>query len=106
LGPLPILRYDTAYIELRQVAWDSYIEVRGNRYSVPANLVGQQVTVHIGLDNLIKVYHSETLVAAHRWQAAQDGWATVPEHHASLWRETLQVEQRPLEVYEEVVQWS
>jgi len=106
LGPLPISRYDTAYIELRQVAWDSYIEVRGNRYSVPANLVGKQVTVHIGLDGLIKVYHTETLVAAHRLQTAQDGWVTVPEHHAALWRETLQVDQRPLEVYEEVIQWS
>ena len=104
LMPLPRQRYNTAYIELRQVAWDSYIEVCGNRYSVPANLVGQQVTVQIGLDEIIKVFHAETLVATHRLQS--DGWVTVPEHHAALWRETLQVEQRPLEIYQEVVQWS
>jgi transposase len=106
LGPLPHQRYNTAYIELRRVAWDSYIEVRGNRYSVPANLVGQQVTVRIGLDEIVKVYHAETLVATHRLQASDDGWVTVPEHHASLWQETLQVEQRPLAAYEEVTQWS
>jgi transposase len=106
LGPLPHQRYNTAYIELRQVAWDSYIEVRGNRYSVPANLVGQQVTIFIGLDQIVHVYHAETLVATHRLQGSEDGWVTVPEHHAALWRETLQVEQRPLEAYEEVAQWS
>jgi len=106
LNPLPNPRYDTAYIELRRVAWDSYIEVRGNRYSVPAHLVNQQVTVHIGLDGVLKVFHAEVLVATHRSQAAQAGWVTVPEHHAALWRETLQVEHRPLEVYEEVAQWS
>jgi hypothetical protein len=31
LGPLPPRRYDTAYWEARQVAWDAYVEVRGNR---------------------------------------------------------------------------
>jgi transposase len=39
LGALPAQRYDTSYRELRQVAWDAYIEVRGNRYSVPSDLV-------------------------------------------------------------------
>jgi len=106
LNPLPHQRYDTAYIALRQVAWDSYIEVRGNRYSVPSDLVGKQVTVRIRLDDVVKVYHAEKLVATHALQSSQDGWVTVPEHHAALWKETLQVEYRPLEVYEEVAQWS
>jgi hypothetical protein len=30
----------------------------------------------------------------------------VPEHHARLWQQTLKVEQRPLDVYEAVSQWS
>ncbi|NJN81799.1 MAG: hypothetical protein HC802_05600 [Caldilineaceae bacterium] len=34
LHALPPQRYDTSYHEVRRVAWDSYIEVRGNRYSV------------------------------------------------------------------------
>lgn len=106
LNPLPHQRYDTAYLELRQVAWDSYIEVRGNRYSVPSELVGRQVTVRIGLDGVVKVYNAEKLVATHTLKSAREGWVTVPEHHTKLWEETLQVEYRPLEVYEEAAQWS
>ncbi len=43
LRPLPAQRYDTSYWESRQVSWESDIEVRGNRYSVPAPLVGHRV---------------------------------------------------------------
>ncbi len=32
---LPAADFDTSYFDIRHVAWDSYIEVRGNRYSVP-----------------------------------------------------------------------
>jgi transposase len=39
LKPLPAIRYDTSYFEYRHVAWDGYIDVRGNRYSVPPALV-------------------------------------------------------------------
>jgi hypothetical protein len=106
LGPLPLSRYDTSYRESRQVSWDSYIEVRGNRYSVPAELVGQAVIVRIGLDERLRVYHHDELVASHTLQLAQQGWVTVPEHHAQLWQATLKVQQRPLNVYEEVAQWS
>jgi hypothetical protein len=106
LGPLPRVRYDTSYREMRRVSWDSYIDVRGNRYSVPAYLVGQMVTIRISLDDTLKVYHNEALVAAHSLRSSHDGWVTVPEHHAALWKETLQVEQRSLKAYEEVAQWS
>jgi len=106
LGPLPTRRYDTSYRETRQVSWDSYIDVRGNRYSVPAELVGQTVIVRIGLDDLLRVYYNEALLANHTLQPAQQGWVTVPEHHAQLWQATLKVQQRPLDVYAEVAQWS
>lgn len=42
---LPARRYDTSYWEMRQVSWDAYVELRGNRYSVPAGLTGRRVTV-------------------------------------------------------------
>jgi transposase len=106
LGPLPRQRYDTAYHETRQVSWDAYIEVRGNRYSVPAALAGQPVAVRIGLDDSLQVYAGEQLVASHTLQTARNGWVTVPEHHAALWQQTLGVEHRPLAVYEEVATWS
>jgi hypothetical protein len=114
LQPLPAVRYDTAYREVRHVAWDGYIEVRGNRYSVPGVLAGQRVTVRIGLDDTLRIYHNNsdggTLVASHLLQAVQGGWVTTPEHHAQLWHETVrsqaQVERRPQAVYEEAAAWS
>ena len=50
LQALPAMHFDTAYRKRRVVAWDGYIEVRGNRYSVPGELCGALVEVHIGLD--------------------------------------------------------
>jgi transposase len=106
LQPLPAYRYDTSYYETRRVGWDGYIDVRGNRYSVPAEWVGHTVGVRLALDDTLRVYAGEQLIALHRLQPAHAGWVTVPEHHAPLWQSTLQVEQRPLTVYEEVARWS
>lgn len=106
LHALPAQRYDTSYRETRRVAWDGYIEVRGNRYSVPDHLASQVVAVRIGLDGELRVFAGEQVVARHRLQAARAGWVTVPDHHARLWRSTLKVEQRALAVYEEVATCS
>jgi transposase len=106
LQPLPAVRYDTAYYETRQVSWDCYVEVRGNRYSVPDDLAGQVVTVRIGLDDLFQVYAGEQLVTQHRLQSRTEGWVSLPGHHTRLWQDTLHVEQRPLEAYEEATTWK
>jgi hypothetical protein len=99
---LPPIRYDTSYFEYRQVAWDGYIDVRGNRYSVPPARVGQRVAVRIGLEGLLRIFWAEQLVASHQLKSRQAGWGTIPEHLAEMWQSTLQVEQRSLAVYEEV----
>lgn len=106
LGPLPPSRHDTSYREMRRVSWDGYIDVCGNRYSVPGHLTGHTVAVRIGLDGSLRVYDGEVLVAQHALCNARQGWVTVPEHHAQLWQSTLHVERRPLEVYEEAASWS
>jgi transposase len=106
LQPLPPTRFDTSYFETRHVSWDAYVDVRGNRYSVPDDLVNRTVEVRISLDDELRVYHGDALVTTHRLKPAREGWATVPEHHARLWSEALQVERRPLSVYEEVGSWS
>jgi transposase len=103
LQPLPRARYDTAYIERRQVGWDAYIDVRGTRYSVPGHLAGQTVRVHIGLEGCLRVYAGDELVAQHTLQAASQGWVSLPDHHRLLWQSTLKVEQRPLQSYEELL---
>jgi transposase len=106
LQPLPTQRYDTSYRETRHVAWDAYIDVRGNRYSVPDTLVNQVVVVRIGLDDRLRVFHQDQLVTTHALRSAQQGWVTTPEHHARLWKEALHVERRSLQAYEEAAQWN
>lgn len=106
LKSLPAQRYDTSYLEYRKVGWDGYIHVRGNRYSVPIQLVNQVVAVRISLDDELRVYHADQLVTRHRLQSSELGWVTTPEHHAALWQSNLKVEQRPLETYQEASQWS
>jgi transposase len=106
LKPLPHRRYDTSYREIRHVAWDSYIDVRGNRYSVPGELIGRSVVARIGLDGSLRVFHGDQLVASHLLRPSRQGWVTVPEHHARLWQEALNVQRRSLEAYEEVTRWS
>ena len=107
LGPLPAVRFDTSYRERRWVAWDGYVEVRGNRYSVPDHLCGQPITARIRLDDTVALYDAnDVLVGEHRLQPASAGWVSVAEHHHRLWRDTLRVERRDLRVYEEVGQCS
>ena len=106
LHPLPTVRYDTSYLERRVVSWDGYVDVRGNRYSVPDGHRGQSVTVRMSLDGDLRVFDGERLLAHHLLRPAEEGWVTVPSHHRGLWRETLNVEARDLAVYEEVAACS
>lgn len=106
LAPLPAVRYDTSYREFRLVHWDGYIDVRGNRYSVPAHLCGRGVTVRITLDSGLFVYDGDILVAHHALRSASLGWVTIGDHHRDLWRNTLRVERRDLADYEEVIPCS
>jgi transposase len=102
LRSLPAMRYDSSYLEVRQVGWDGYVDVSGNRYSVPSGLSGQTVNVRIGLEGSLRIFRGENLVAEHVLKDKTAGWGTIPEHHAGLWKDLLKVEQRPLTVYEEV----
>jgi len=102
LKPLPTNRYDTSYVEVRQVGLDGYVDVGGNRYSVPFVLSGQTVIVRIGLEGVLRVFQGEKLVARHVLKDKSTGWSTLPEHHAELWKDLLKVEQRSLAIYEEM----
>ena len=107
LAALPAQRYDTSYLEHRHVSWDSYLEVRGNRYSVPDHLVGRTLRIRIGLDERLRIFDGDDLIVTYRLRPAHEGWVTLPEHHQQLWHSaTAQVEQRPLSVYDEVTTWS
>lgn len=107
LQPLPAVAFDTSYRERRVVAFDAYVEVRGNRYSVPDSLCGETAVVRITLDGRLTAFDAgDRPVAQHRLQSARDGWVSVPAHHERLWDETLKVERRDLAVYAEVASWN
>jgi hypothetical protein len=107
LSALPALAFDTSYRERRFVAWDGYIDVRGNRYSVPARLCGQAVVVRISLDGVLKVYDvTGQWVAEHRLTPVGDGWQRVPVHHTNLWSEALAVQRRELTRIDAAAQWN
>ena len=105
LQGLPATRFDTAYIESRRVGWDGYIDVHGNRYSVPGHLVGQTVRVYIGLDESLRVAdRQDHWVATHSLRHKSQGWVTERAHHHHLWQRTAgKVQARPLSVYEQVL---
>jgi len=106
LQALPSVRFDTCYRETRRVALDAFIDVMGNRYSVPAHLCGERVVIRRSLDGKLKVFDAQgTLVAEHRLRAAHEGWQIVPDHHARLWQD-LSVQTRSLSAYEEVATWN
>lgn len=103
--PMPNSRFDTAYIEARRVGWDGYIDVNGNRYSVPGNLAGQTVRVYIGLDGLLRVANlNDQWVASHTMRHKSCGWVVDSSHHKPLWEKTMgKVQARSLTVYEEML---
>jgi transposase len=106
LQALPPVRFDTSYRETRRVALDAFIDVAGNRYSVPAHLCGERVVIHRSLDGDLKVFDAQgALVAEHRLRPASEGWQIIPDHHARLWQD-LGVQTRSLAVYEEVAAWN
>lgn len=102
LLPLPPTPFDTSYAEERIVAWDAYIDVKGNRYAVPDHLTGERVRIRIGLEGTLKVFDGDELVATHALRPLSEGWVTVPAYHENLWAAALNVQKRPLAVYEEV----
>ena len=105
LSPRPATDFDTRYYDIRHVGWDAYIDVRGNRYSVPAECCGQRVNIRISLDGELTVYDLRGQeVARHRMTHRQQGWQTVADHHEPLWQEVMPVQHRSLAVYEEMLQ--
>ena len=103
LQPLPATRFDTSYREVRQVPIDGYITVRTNRYSVPSDLVGHQVSIRIGLDRRLRVFGpDDSLVATHTLKDGRNQWQLNTEHHRAIYNE-IKVETRDLSRYEEMI---
>jgi len=106
LRALPEVAWDTSYVETRLVGWDGYVDVRGNRYAVPDHLCGQPVTIRISLQDDLRIFAGDRVIARYRLRPAAEGWAYRDGYHDRLQAQSVAVQARPLSVYEEVAACS
>ena len=80
----PMLReYIIENIHSRRVAKDCLISYGQNKYSVPAEYAGRDVSV-ISLDNTLAIYCGNKPIAMHRLSAAKKEHILNPEHYKTL----------------------
>lgn len=76
--------YPYACEETRKVSRDAYVCYRGNRYSVPWRLAGQEVTVR-EMDGCLHIQKGKERLAAHPlFVSGSHQSATIPAHHAGI----------------------
>ena len=86
LRPLPAQRYEYAAWKLARVNIDCHVAVDGHRYSVPCELVREQVEVRLSAQ-CVEVLHQGRRVAAHARSRTQGGFTTAPGHRPKSHRE-------------------
>lgn len=75
----------------RRVASDAFVDVETVRYSVPYQLVRDQVDVAID-EQTVRIFHGTELVATHGRSREPFARVVEPAHLAGLWRVTTPVE--------------
>jgi transposase len=80
LRPLPAARWTYAVYRLLCVNTDYHIEFESHSYSVPFDLVGEQVEVRL-TSGCVDIYHRDNLIASHQ-RAYTPGRTTAPAHLA------------------------
>ena len=84
LRPLPTARYVLAHWKLCRANIDYHVEVERHVYSVPYQLVREQVEVRY-TTNTVEIFHRDKRVASHRRRYDRQP-STVPEHMPSAHR--------------------
>ena len=84
LRPLPAARYSLAHWKLCRVNIDYHIEVERHVYSVPYQLVREQVEVRY-TTHTVEIFHRDKRVASHRRRYDRQP-STLPEHMPSAHR--------------------
>ena len=79
LQPLPARRYELAHWKYVRVNIDYHIELEHNLYSVPYQLLGEQLEARF-TTTLVELYRAERRVASHRRLHGRGKVATLPEH--------------------------
>lgn len=116
LQPLPGARFMLEETEPRRVSLDCFISWYSNRCSVPWNLVGHTVLVRENEKGVLTIEHGGNVVAVHQVMAGRYHTVVDARHYHNIamrsagskqtvygWQRAPEVEVRPLEVYELVV---
>ena len=82
-GPRPAVTADYGCYETVKVSRESLVAIATNRYSVPAQLVGQILTARIHLTR-IALYAGDTLVASHPRHTGRNARVIIPEHYEAV----------------------
>jgi len=77
-APYPLLP-----TQLRKVARDAYVSYRANRYSVPWQAAGQEVSLR-EVDGYLEILRDQQRLARHPLCAGRHQVITLPGHHAGL----------------------
>jgi transposase len=83
LNPLPVHPFDIATVSQVRASRQFRITLETNRYSVPAHLAGQALTLKLYPDRLC-LYHQTQLVARHRRSYDRHGDFEDPDHPKPL----------------------
>jgi transposase len=83
LGDLPTEAHCTAQEASPRVDSKAMVNVRANRYSVPARLAGRRVRAQIGA-NEIDIWHDGKIVASHERLVSKHGTSAKLEHYLEL----------------------
>ena len=89
LRPLPTTRYEHADWRQARVNIDYHIDVAHHLYSVPHQLLGEQLDVRVTA-TMIDVYRRGTRVYVHRRSFLVGGFTTIPEHMPKAHRAHLE----------------
>ncbi len=89
LRPLAANRYETGHWRKLKVELDYHIPAEGHFYSVPYQLVGQQVDIRL-TSATVEIFHRGLRVASHARSFVADQATTIPEHRPKSHQQYLE----------------
>ena len=85
LKPLPASAYEYRHVKKARVHLDYHVEYERHCYSVPYQLVKEEVVIHAG-DTVLSIFHKGIQVAVHPRSHSAGGHTTDPQHMAKAHR--------------------
>jgi hypothetical protein len=79
LAALPQIRHEYTSWKIAKVSMDYHIQVKQHYYSVPFNLVREEVQVKIG-EKIIDIFHNNKKVTSHAVNSIPFRYSTIPAH--------------------------